>query len=160
MRPYIFLDCDGVVNGYIQAWSSDHLKAEWDKNPVYCTYPWCLDELQALCRAVNPIVVISSTWRILNDRAYFVERFGTWFEDYLAEGDDWKTPGGGGERGPQIAQWLQGREPRPYVVLDDETSDLFPDQPVVKTGMLVGLEAHDRLRAIALLRLQGWQEES
>lgn len=156
MRPYIFLDFDGVVNSALNEHSDPNDKQAWKEQIPYCFYPRCVDELRKLCENVNPIVVVSSTWRMTTTREFMVEKFGYWFDQYLAEGDDWKTPGGGGPRGPQIAKWLEGKDTRPFVVIDDEVSDIYPHQPVVHISMMMGLEEHDCLRAVEILRLKGW----
>jgi hypothetical protein len=62
-----------------------------------------------------------------------------------------KTPGGGGFRGNQIADWLEstGFEGR-FVCLDDD-SDFLPSQPLVQTENQLGLTAEHADRCIALL---------
>jgi len=81
-------------------------------------------------------VVLSSTWRIGMDQERATE-----LGEFLGYVISSATPGAGGDRGPQIQQWLDGHPGvDKYVIIDDD-SDMLPEQVAhfVKVDPAIGL---------------------
>jgi hypothetical protein len=120
-RPILFLDCDGVLN------NSHSLGIGIDLDPD------CVDQLRRILIEVDPEVVLSSTWRLYSELAreiwWIVGKWGK------------STPSSNTlvTRGQEIALFLE-KEPRPYIILDDD-DDMLPEQMpnLVRTDPRKGL---------------------
>lgn len=154
-KNIIFLDIDGVLNGYnkwgLLGWNvvcltkSDRLKCWYRK----LTYPFGIHErkvkrLAKIVKATNAKVVMSSSWR-----------FGWWNTPYEKQSENQKkltdllnkynievidiTPRSlDGRRDKEIKEWLAKHENlvRRFVILDDERYDLecFVNSHLVQTS--------------------------
>lgn len=152
-RPIIFLDCDGVMNN-ARTWATG--------SGLYRVDPECVEVLRSFVEEIDAEVVISSTWRITCSRVQMIELLGPWLAVRLHE--QWRTPGGGGRRGPQITEWFKvswllnmtdSRDGRthPHVIFDDD-SDFEPKQPLVLVSRRTGLNSDSCEAARRLLRTQ------
>lgn len=93
-----------------------------------------------LSRALEELgaqVVVSSTWRIGEDRL----RLHSYLQLAGVKGrlhDDYKTKSLTGYRGFEIREWLERHpEVQQYAIIDDE-SDFYPDQPLIQTDSTEG----------------------
>lgn len=168
MRPLIFLDIDGVLNGH-----------EFD--------PECLcgaihrdkmARLNGILRATGARVVLSSAWRylihrgemnlkgmewllrshgMLADRLIGITRMDTMIERpaYSGMPESWPHTD---ERGRQISEWIVGEgwkhygEAGRHVVIDDLDLGISEaGHPFVRTDGTVGLTETDADRAIEML---------
>ncbi len=148
----IFLDVDGVLNSLeflapIQQGARRLEDHEWFD-------PAAVARLNRIVEATGADCVLSSTWRILHrmpDMRGFLK--GAGFTGRLID----KTPGGGGQRGPQIQQWLDdtaaiGRhEVESFVILDDDSDMAHLLPHLVQTSFGDGLQDEHVERAIAML---------
>ena len=140
MQPYLFLDVDGVLNTYHSLVEGDDLHSP------------CVEQLRRILKEADPEVVLSSTWRNYPDLRRKV----------------WKVVGhrgkctpkiGGVWRGGEIDLFLK-KDPRPYVILDDD-NDMLPEQMpnLIQTDPTVGLTEERADKVIELLKtLQKLQE--
>jgi hypothetical protein len=148
IRPVVFLDVDGVLNG-------DRFFA--DREPVVGGELWTEDDLDPSCiRVLNDLIqrsgaciVVSSSWRhhhsIDELRALF-QRKGL-----IADIID-VTPRMAGEpRGVEIATWLAAYDTSQFVVLDDEVPSGGLAAHWVRTDATTGLVPADMNRAIGIL---------
>lgn len=156
-KNIIFLDIDGVLNGYnkwnLLGWKivcltkSKRLKCWYTKltNP-YGVHERKVKRLAKIVRATNAKVVMSSSWR-----------FGWWNTPYEKQSKNQKkltdllnkynievidiTPDSpDGRRDKEIMEWLAKHEDmvRRFVILDDERYDLecFVDSHLVQTSLV------------------------
>lgn len=142
-HPVLFLDIDGVLNSVQYAM---RLK----KPGMLGIDPDTIPHLQRIVDKTGCNIVISSTWRIthrLPEIRGLLVKAGMRSPCPVRD----RTPGGGGFRGNQIAEWLEntGFDGR-YVCLDDD-SDFLPSQPLVQTDNQIGLTAEHADRCIAIL---------
>lgn len=153
MRPLLFLDIDGVLNGH-----------EWNKESLSNTLkPECVKALnKVLASPCSPCVVISSAWRyMIAGGAMTLKGFGYMMRTHgvdhsidlvgVTPPDEEITV-----RGYQISRWLEMRYPnaRPrYVVLDDEDYGITAaGHPFVRTNGSVGMGEYDADLVIEMLR--------
>lgn len=135
----LFLDIDGVLNSVRSAaalggcpWPRNrNMQGDWEK------FDQVAVKLMArLVQETEAHVVLSSTWRIGMDQERATE-----LGDFLGYVISSATPGGGGQRGPQIQQWLDEHPGvDKYAIIDDD-SDMLPAQMphFVKVDPAIGL---------------------
>lgn len=147
----VFLDVDGVL-----ATKRTYLKRSPDQ-----PYPDCLIDRECvvtfnvLLRLMNPLVVVSSSWRRGTTKDEFLrmmrrtgiaaELHGDWCTKVLPNLS----------RGAEIAEWVNRHAASiaSYVCLDDD-DDFLPGQPLVRTDFDRGLEAHHVALAMRFLTSQ------
>lgn len=143
--PVLFLDIDGVLN------SSDWAMRTKQRG-IWGIDPDTIPHLQRIVDETHCDIVISSTWRIthrLPDIRGILVKSGMRSPCPVVD----KTPGGGGFRGNQIAEWLENTgHVGKFVCLDDD-SDFLPGQPLVQTSNDVGLTAAKADDCIMILGL-------
>lgn len=135
-RALIFLDVDGVLNGFRSLVAFGGYRAEHlDPVAIRLVNRLCVEVGKA---GYRPEVVISSTWRMN-------------FPNLAWWGDLWASHEAGaistvgmtdtdsGKRGEQVARWMAANGAgAPFVCIDDD-SDFLPGQPLVKTSFESGL---------------------
>ncbi len=135
----LFLDIDGVLNSTRSAaafggcpWPRNrNMAGDWEK------FDQVAVKLMArLVQETGAHVVLSSTWRIGMDQDRATE-----LGDFLGYVISSATPGGGGERGTQIKQWLDEHPGVEKFVIVDDDSDMLAEQlpHFVKVDPRVGL---------------------
>lgn len=139
MKPIVFLDCDGVLNHTQMSWRSED-----GRFIIHASDPACVKRLQRFVEEVDAKIVISSTWRLLNEKEDIISYLGEWIRDRLH--DDWRTTRDYDRlRGNQINEWLEKNGNHPYVILDDD-SDFHDYQPLIKTSHDTGLTDADIIK--------------
>lgn len=105
----IFLDIDGVFTSLRSGWYN------WD---IYA-----VNFIIWICKKANVSLVISSSWRLQNDKEFFDKIFPNCIHD------DWCTPKKlTSTRGQEIDMWLQShKEITDYLILDD-MNDISKEQ--------------------------------
>jgi hypothetical protein len=143
-RPVLFLDIDGVLNS-----------VQWARRVqrpgILGIDPDTIPHLQRIVDETDCDIVVSSTWRIGRQAVELREiLLNAGMRSPCPVID--RTPGGGGFRGNQIAEWLEnaGFDGR-FACLDDD-SDFLPSQPLVQTDNQIGLTSAHADRCIAILR--------
>ncbi len=138
----IFLDIDGVLN---------HTSMDFDDPDVRAKAPWvidpdCLARLENIVLSLDATVVISSTWRIMNEREWMVQKLGSTVGPRLHA--DWRTSVDKREkiRGLEVRNWIEKNIEDPwsfkdYIILDDD-KDFLWYQPLVWINHRRGLQNH------------------
>ena len=163
MRPVLFLDVDGVLNG---------MSLDFDEAPVGCgllerksreMLPHLVARLTRVLVETGCDVVVSSTWRkrfkpaeiaeMLTMRgmpAYLTDRFvGQTDEEPVPY--DWPNRSGR-QRGLQIQRWIDTHRPGAiFAIVDDDAMGLLTDTHLVQTDTLVGISDDDVERLVELL---------
>ena len=138
----IFLDFDGVLNSTKTVWKGD-------PHTPYVIDPKNLANFEQLVDSFDDVsIVISSTWRILNDRDYFVNRLGPKLGALIAE--DWCTKKLGTIRGLEVQEYLRrhfGHDEVQHLILDDD-QDFLWHQPLLHINHKYGLTMGDVHTAI------------
>lgn len=142
----IFLDVDGVLNHYMNDdWVHKLDHRNWDIESVL--------RIDALCKATNPHVVISSSWRIM------FPDYVWWQNEFHACGADnihviGVTPRSrNGFRGREVLDYLTNSyayDLDKYVIIDDE-SDFYQFQPRVKVDAAFGFTKNNLYEAFDIL---------
>lgn len=142
----IFLDIDGVLNtggpNSLYGYNHELNHKNWAK-PLVKRLDW-------LCQKTGAVVVISSTWRMLNNDVNW------WNEQFILAGclhvrvTDCTECSRSGFRGKEVRSWLYAQYEVKYVCIDDD-SDFYPDQPRVKTKAFCGLTQGNTWEAYAIL---------
>lgn len=141
----IFLDVDGVLNYYSFHKNSEKIVSVDDE---------CIKNLREIINKTGAKVVLSSSWRLSQNKIDFLERkIGIRFYDILGSdcyksGDNitWLT------RGQLIRNWLSDNQCDKYVILDDENDDM-DNMLLVKTNYFTdGLNQTLTQTAINMLR--------
>lgn len=147
----LFLDIDGVLNSHRSCLALGGISH--DASPFGLTQfdPVALAMLQGLCRGAGLSVVLSSSWRILNDWRVLGPQLGLPMIG--------ATPRLAGARGNEIAAWLLDH-PDPveaYAIVDDD-GDMLPDQlpRFVQTRHAEGLLFGDVEKLAALFGVNIW----
>jgi hypothetical protein len=157
MRPILFLDIDGVLN------SAEWMKAGNMKGIDRRAFsPELCARLERVCRATDPDIVISSSWRICHSleeiRGHLHAR-GAPSARVVGETPHWRTLPTGNivgvydRRGGEIDEYLQ-RLPSPvtFAIVDD-SNDMSPHMSrLVLTSWQTGLQEHHVEQLISLLR--------
>lgn len=160
----IFLDIDGVLNSEktCKDWHKKTGKGGyggWFNEDDVCTHEnvlWGIDlfnNLKTIVDQTGAVIVISSTWR----KHFSLSKFKEMFSVY-----GWNNPPiidkTGNHihrhRGCEIKSWLDGRDVKSYVILDDDT-DFLPEQLpfFVNTDGRIGLSEGDATKAIEILNM-------
>lgn len=141
----IFLDFDGVLNNTQMNWYADDVKA----HAPYIISAENLANFEQLVDSFDDVsIVISSTWRILNDREYFVNRLGPKLGALIAE--DWCTKKLNKLRGLEVREYLErhfGYAKVDHLILDDD-QDFLWYQPLLHINHKYGLTMGDVHTAI------------
>ena len=138
----LFLDIDGVLNSTKTSVGLDGYPHEPDQHDLFDMAAVGL--IRRMCLAGDIKIVLSSSWRIL----HHWQDVGKALDLPVIDA----TPGGGGERGPQIQQWLSAHpDADEYAILDDD-SDMLPGQMdrFIQTDSQEGL-TWERFRALCTL---------
>ncbi|MCI0351534.1 MAG: hypothetical protein L0Z53_19090 [Acidobacteriales bacterium] len=153
MSPIIFLDIDGVLNGFEGGPSTiPRNKSELSQE--------CIGHFNRIIEATDAQIVITSYWRYYITGGHFsIFGFATLLRSHGVLGqlightrDDKELPQDEREpRWTQIADWLHdnpghGR----YCILDDR-ADAFGGRPGVQTNGSIGLTEKDASQAIEIL---------
>lgn len=132
----IFLDMDGVLST-VRGWLTNTDK----EIPDRWIDPVAVKLLNIICAETDAVVVVSSTWRLNEQRANFLDilqRNG--FAGSIH--DDWRTKDlrpQNKNRGHEVVEWLSRHpEIEDHVILDDD-SDFQDGQPLVLTDSYNGL---------------------
>lgn len=138
MRRIIFLDMDGVMNGFLR-WPVNAGRLWIDPDAV--------SRLNRIVAETRADVVISSTWRryrnvesLLVTAGFIGNVIG--ITPYIP-----KAP-----RGDEIAAWLHTAPIDQFVILDDDSDMGSLSSLLVRTEFAVGLEDHHVDEAIRLLQ--------
>lgn len=136
----IFLDIDGVLgNRKSQNAAFNHKIYPPGNAFLHAVDPDCVQRLRKLVEATGASIVISSTWRRFMDE---VQRAFDWcnWSDVPIIG----RTGVMNSRGQEIAEWLKHNpEVTQYVILDDDSFDIFQKTKLIKTINEYGLLDHD-----------------
>ncbi len=154
----IFLDIDGVLNSTAAfergAWMVDD--DGQIRHGMLGIDPENIPPLREILDRSGAEVVLSSTWRLSatgpERTALNLKRAGLPL-DFIGV-----TPSGGGERGPQIQEWLDAwndscpEDPISHFVILDDSSDMAHLMPhLVQTSWAVGLLPEHVAPALAML---------
>jgi HAD domain in Swiss Army Knife RNA repair proteins len=119
----LFLDIDGVLNRF-----GDENGAGMTKETVEGTSLVGIDRnllsiYKTILERVDPVVVLSSTWRVVPELRDHLRRTGVYFHDVTPVFDPSRL-----SRGHEIQAWLKecAEEPR-YAIIDDD-NDMLPEQ--------------------------------
>lgn len=151
LLPVIFLDIDGVLNS--ANWMHmGHMGADFDDvGKRKHLDPRAGRVLNRILKLVPSEIVISSAWRIGHSCKWMQRALrarGVTRARVIG-----RTPGGGGFRGPQIQDWLDAHDPRPFVIIDDSDDMLDVQRPrLVRTDWQTGLLEEHIEPICALLR--------
>lgn len=172
MRPVVFLDIDGVLNGpmeyrnYHRAYSAEGKANEGTMGPSVDVGERhvgqlfnrrCVDVLNGITSKADADIVISSSWRLFYSTADEWARLKTILSTagVLADVID-RTPVNIPDRGSAISAWLRGTfEPTvQMVILDDEDESSFIEchpwlvQTDGSTGICADKDVSDALRIL------------
>lgn len=149
----IFLDVDGVINS---GNNQQHVhKVRRNCNNMYFDTV-CMENLQRLVKSTGAELVLSSTWRLPDERTYSMQHMANLKRRLAAYGLSLsgETPSGHFYRHDEINAWLEAHpEVTGYVILDD-VNDGFVEENyrrLVLTDEIVGLTAEDVEKAIKIL---------
>lgn len=142
MTPIIFLDFDGVLNGYSDPVPGGGLRG-LDRVRVA--------RLNRICDATGAHVVVTSAWRIGRTRCQLADILvAVGFTGMVAG----LTPRGA-TRAEEIGMWWttcpRKYRKSPFIIIDDEHEFWGMEQYLVRTDMHVGLTDADADKAIQLL---------
>jgi len=149
----LFLDIDGVLNSVEYAVGANTINRSVrldDADPVK------VGLLRFICDQTDARIVISSTWRIGRDPAWFDGFFSSfgWFQPPIEGVTPRSARIGSIGRGDEINEWLETRQVDRYVIVDDD-SDFYGDQPLVQTNGVYGLTLKETIEMIDILGLGG-----
>lgn len=147
-KVVIFLDIDGVLNGFRSLMAYGGYAAK-DLDPV------AIRLLNRLCQELikvnyEPVIVISSTWRMQYPAV-------SWWQDLWAQHDCCAlrtigmTDTGPGKRGEQVARWMAAHDQFNRFVCIDDDSDFLPEQPLILTSFENGLQLDHIAKAFEIL---------
>jgi hypothetical protein len=165
-NPILFLDIDGPLTS-----ARTHIALEPHKMICRAFDPVSVGMIKRICREFNVLVVVSSTWRHLDNRKTRKQVLGEDCSDPLGNFDlrqhlrdsgltvnfheDWKTPASRlfSTRGMQVRDWLEDHpEVTNYICLDDDID--FADDMIerlVKCDSYNGMSYQNYLEARKLL---------
>jgi hypothetical protein len=152
MQPtkVLFLDIDGVLNSERSCYALGGFPHGFDaKNKLM--FDWvAVGLIRRLCADTDTSIVLSSTWRILHS----VHDCANGLDLPIFD----KTPGGGGNRGKQIQEWLDAHpEVKQYAIVDDDGDMLDEQRPFfVQTNVRNGLTLDDYSELKRLLAGARW----
>lgn len=135
----IFLDFDGVICTPRQSLAEGDTGISGSLDPIALTF------LNNLCRGGDIYIIISSTWRCMENYSFFSSIFKATGSYDIARSlyyEDWKTPEYKESRGHEIDEWLTNNNDivDDYLILDDD-SDMLESQmnKFIKTDGLNGM---------------------
>jgi hypothetical protein len=137
VRPFLFLDVDGVLNDRESFKGATTTKVLSKK---------CVEQFKRIIAECNPEVVLSSTWRLYPDHAQVIwDLVG----HELPATPERRT----GRRGSEIAGFLANHPGRRYIIVDDD-SDMLPEQKpyFIQTETEVGLTPEKADEIICLFK--------
>lgn len=123
----LFLDCDGVLN------SRDDYMVSGDQRPYYVLNRKKVDYLLDIIKETNCKIVLSSSWRVMQDGRETLEEHDIPIFDV--------TENLSGCRGSEIQEWLDRHpETTGYAIVDDDSDMLLHQLPhFVHTDFLIGM---------------------
>lgn len=141
----LFLDIDGVLNSTRSVIAHQGFPHGFDKKNMAKFDHVAINMVRKLCEETDCSIVLSSSWRILHS----VHECANGLDLPIFD----KTPGGGGNRGKQIQEWLDEHpEVTSYAIVDDDGDMLFEQYPrFVKTNCNEGLTYKDYLALKGIL---------
>lgn len=162
-RKVLFLDLDGVLNS--PTWFRHRGPAGDGVEIDHAIDPAAMARLNRLCAAVQPAIVISSTWRkiypltVLREhlhrlglRADVVGRTPDLAGRYVVLREASGVVRRGAQRGDEIQRWLDAHNlVESFVILDDESDMAHLRHRLVQTSWEHGLLDADVDRCIAML---------
>lgn len=147
----VFLDFDGVLNGYIYGGGQSGLKTGLREIAPRLN-PKLVEELNVLVEKSGAKIVLSTSWRheyTLQDFQHMLEQVG--FKGEVIDRTPKRTryPA---RRGNEIEDWLAAHpDVKQFVILDDD-GDLAPYmEKLVRTNDMYGLRPEDVTRALTIL---------
>ncbi len=148
----IFLDMDGVLNNRESMKRVLGRCCPPENNPSLTVWPRCVRRLQRIADATGAVLVVSSVWRKI-DGTKSVSRALQWA--------GWRHPPLIGYtpnlnkcecRGEEIDLWMElNPGVTSYVILDDDSKDIYQKDRLVLTRHEPGLRGRDVDAAIAIL---------
>lgn len=134
-RCYLFMDIDGVCNSLRSCMAFGGFR-KLDDVAI-----GLIDRLVTELRIAefDPATVISSTWRIGRPLSFFQENMPGW--NVIGATPDFSDCNPQ-RRGREIAAWLEDHhapDVPPFVIIDDD-SDMLPEQTLIHTDHVVGLQ--------------------
>ena len=119
----LFLDIDGVLNRFGDENGVGATKETADGTTLIGIDRALLTIYKTILERVDPIVVLSSTWRVVPELREHLRKTGVYFHDVTPVFDPSRFL-----RGHEIQAWLKecAEEPR-YAIIDDD-SDVLPEQ--------------------------------
>lgn len=120
----MFLDIDGVLN---LKW-----KTKWDSN--------CVSALNEIIKYTGVTIVITSTWRVVNNMVKVFE-----FQKIIYNGVLHVTPIMCEDRGLEIKTFLCDKEYNKFLIVDDRIDDIepyFPTSKILEIDSLKGIAPH------------------
>lgn len=160
----IFLDFDGVLNNnevLDDAYQlAMHLRASGEPNDyIRVAHDYAMVDrvlvgrVQEICECTGAVVVISSTWRILNTLVELREILAT--KGLKAEVIGVTPRKMSGYRGEEIGIWLNEHPEVEFFVILDDGSDMDPHSDrLVQTDCEEGIQDRHVSRAVELLNPQ------
>jgi hypothetical protein len=141
----LFLDIDGVLNSTRSVIAFKGFPHGFDAPNMAKFDHAAIGMIRKLCEETDASIVLSSSWRILHT----VHDCANGLDLPIFD----KTPGGGGNRGKQIEEWLDAHpEVTDYAIVDDDGDMLFTQYPrFVKTNCNEGLTYKDYLALKGIL---------
>lgn len=155
MSKIIFLDIDGVLNSVeysVGMNTLSHTVRIGEADPVK------VGLLKFVCDQTDAQIVISSTWRIGWEPAWFDGFFSSfgWLQPPIASRTPRNAKTKSVGRGDEVKEWLdtfgETLQVDKYVIIDDG-SDFYENQPLVQTNGVYGLTLREALAMIDILGL-------
>ena len=160
----IFLDVDGVLNSERNVAAHKRYPhpfvpgAEGFNSHMDELDPLAINMVKRLCDETGASIIISSSWRLIIPRPQvWIAKLHEYFkwEDAPIIGITPTSSSGfrGGEINAFIGRWNDEHpedKVEEFVILDD-SSDFFPDQPLVRTDPTNGFLFYDFVRALHVL---------
>ena len=150
----IFLDVDGVINSGNNMSRNARLKRTCEN--MYFD-PTCMNRLKKLVENTGAKIVLSSTWRLPDERTRSMAHLENLKERLALYGlcilDS--TPALTSDRNQEVNEWLQSHpEVVQYIILDDVNDNFQGDnlRRLVLTDEIVGLTDQDAAKAERLLK--------
>jgi hypothetical protein len=121
----LFLDIDGVLNRFGDERGNGATTENIDGTTLVGVDPSCLAIYEAMLTRIDPIIVLSSSWRVAPELCRYLRRQGVYFHDTTICRDLELDL----TRGHEIQLWLnECEEEPPYAILDDDKSGILPHQ--------------------------------
>jgi hypothetical protein len=119
----LFLDIDGVLNRFGDENGVGMTEETVEGTSLVGIDRKLLSIYKTILERIDPIVVLSSTWRMVPELRDHLRRTGVYFHDVTSVLDPVRY-----SRGHEIQAWLResAEEPR-YAIIDDD-ADMLPEQ--------------------------------